>query len=104
MTEWNIEKQTGYKPKTTFWADFSIADTFGLSAIKDTYKRAFDNWKENYEYLTELSMVLNWKLWEFYGKNNEYYELYQNLWDETDEYAVGNLKGEGLEYYYRVTD
>ncbi len=31
----------GYEQKTTFWMDFSIADKFGIAAIKDTYKRAF---------------------------------------------------------------
>lgn len=25
---WNIESETGYKPRTTFWQDFSIADAF----------------------------------------------------------------------------
>ena len=37
---WNIEEMTGYTPKTTFYEDFSIADAFGISAIKDTYRRA----------------------------------------------------------------
>lgn len=26
--------------------DFSIADVFGVDAIKDTYSRAFEEWKE----------------------------------------------------------
>ena len=30
---------------TTFWQDFSIADAFGVAAIKDTFKRAFAEWK-----------------------------------------------------------
>ena len=37
---WNIEAVTGYKPQTTFYEDFSIADAFGVSAIKDTCKNA----------------------------------------------------------------
>lgn len=44
----------GYEQKTTFWMDFSIADKFGIAAIKDTYKRAFNAWKGNHVYLTEL--------------------------------------------------
>ena len=31
-----------YPYKTTFFQDFSIADAFGLSAVEDTYKRAFE--------------------------------------------------------------
>ena len=54
----------GYEMKTTFWLDFNIADRFGLDAIKDTYNRAFNEWKNNVEYATELVMVLNWKSWE----------------------------------------
>ena len=30
---WNIEAMTGYKPRTTFYEDFSIADAFGGTAI-----------------------------------------------------------------------
>ena len=39
---WNIEQMTGYKPQTTFYEDFSIADMFGINAIKDTYKRGLE--------------------------------------------------------------
>ena len=88
---WNIEEMTGYKPITTFWQDFSIADMFGLEAIKDTYKRAFNEWKGNYEYLTELVMVLNWKIWEYYETNETVARLYNDLWMEAQEYALDNL-------------
>lgn len=36
IPKWDIEEETGYKPFTTFWQDFSIADTYGLQAIQDT--------------------------------------------------------------------
>ena len=62
IPRWNIEEETGYKPFTTFWQDFSIADTYGLQAIQDTFNRAFDEWKEDYKYLTELVLVLNHKI------------------------------------------
>lgn len=42
IPQWNITEMTGYVPKTTFWLDFSIADKFGLNAIKDTYNRAMN--------------------------------------------------------------
>ena len=101
---WNIEEMTGYKPITTFYEDFSIADLFGVDAIRDTYKRAMESWKDDYEYLTELVMVLNWKIWEHYEKNDEYAELYNELWGKADEYAMEHLKGEELSYFYQVTD
>lgn len=104
MRVWNIEAMTGYKPITTFWNDFSIADNFGIEAIQDTYNRAFKEWKGNYKYLTELVMVLNHKIWAWYGRNNNYAELYDKLWRMADEYAVTHLKGDKLKYFYRVTD
>lgn len=96
---------TGYEPQTTFWQDFSIADRFGAYAIVDTYNRAFNEWKTNYIYLTELVMVLNHKCWAFYHlKKNDLCELYKSLYERADEYALDNLKGEELEYFIRTTD
>lgn len=96
--------RTGYKQKTTFWMDFSIADKFGINAIKDTYKRAFEEWKNNHVYLTELVMVLNHKIWQWYETNEAIASLYNTLWEETDLYAQENLHGEELDYFYSVTD
>lgn len=95
----------GHEMKTTFWMDFTIADQFGLDAVKDTYERAFNEWKNNYIYLVELCLVLNWKVWQHYEeKREEYAKLYNELWEIVDEYALLNLKGEELDYYYHVTD
>ena len=64
IKDWNIEALTGYKPITTYYRDFSIADKFGKKAILETYKKAVQYAKLNYKYLTELVMALNWKSWE----------------------------------------
>lgn len=104
MITWNIEEMTSYKPITTFYEDFSIADCFGISAIKDTYKRCMDEWKTDYKYLTELVMALNWKIWEHYGKNDTLAKVYYDLWGKADLYATENLKGDELSYFYRTTD
>lgn len=94
----------GYETITSFWSDFTMADRFGVSAIKDTYKRAFNEWKDNYKYLTELVMVLNWKIWQFHEKNNQYAEVYNKLWEEADAYACNNLKGDEAAYFFWTTD
>ena len=99
-----IELQTGYKCFTTFIQDFDIAEKFGADAIRDTYKRAFDEWKGNAKYLTELIMVLNWKIWYWYEQNQEMARLYTEIWEQADEWACNNLKGEDLQYYLRTTD
>ena len=96
--------ENGYEMTTTFWSDFSIADHFGINAIKDTYNRAFNEWKDSYIYLTELVIVLNHKIWEWYKKDKRTAEAYNALWEQANEYACENLKGEELSFFYRITD
>ena len=76
---WNIEAVCGYKPITTFWNDFSVADAFGTSAVVDTFKRAFEEWKGNYKFLTELVMVLNHKIWQWFEKNSTLAAIYNRF-------------------------
>lgn len=96
--------ENGYEMKTTFWQDFTIADAFGIEAIKDTYKNAFTSWKNNYEYVTELALVMNWKIFSYYEKDDEKSDLYIKLWQQTDEWCMNNLKGAELQYYIKWTD
>lgn len=100
-----METMFGYSTITTFWQDFSIADQFGIPAIEDTYKRSFDEWKDDYRYLTELVLVLNWKIWEHWEKEHlATARVYDALWREASKYAETHLKGEELAYYLRITD
>lgn len=94
----------GYELQTTFWDDFSIADLFGLSAIQDTFNRAFKEWQEDYKFLTELVMVLNHKIWQYHEKKPEFATLYNTLYQEANQYAMENLKDEELSYFLDVTD
>lgn len=104
MTFKEFMQENGYDLITTFWRDFSIADKYGIAGVKDTYKRAFNEWKDDYKFFTELTLVLNHKIWQHYESNRELAALYDRLWREADEYAMNNFKGEELDYYYRVTD
>lgn len=105
IKDWNIEAVTGYKPISTFFTDFSIADQFGADAIKDTYKRALKDWKSNYKMLTELVLALNWKCWQHYQEENQSLSaLYSDLYYQADDYATNHLKGDQLMYYYKTTD
>ena len=103
IKDWNIEELCGYKPQTTFYTDFSIADAFGADAIKDTYERAFEDWKNNVVFLTELAMVMSWKSFE-HMSNAAYCALYSDLYYKTNDYAYENLTGDDLQYYIRTTD
>lgn len=115
MIRWNIEEMTGYKPVTTFYDDFSIADQFGLDAIKDTLDRAFSEWKINYKYFTELVMVLNHKCWEHWHRSQselkqfredhaEISKFYKDKYYELLDWGYDNLKGDELRYYIDTLD
>lgn len=89
---------------TTFTGDFDIAEKFGVSAVKDTFRRAFNSWKNNYKYLTNLVMVLNHKIFEHYNTNPQLSKVYQDLYYTANDYALQHLKGDERKYFYRVTD
>lgn len=96
---------TGYELKTTFWDDFFIAEHFGKKAIIDTYNRAIKEWASDKVYATELVMVLNWKIWMFHDLGNEELaRLYNDLWEKAEKVVTETLKGDDLQYFYRVTD
>ena len=91
--------------ENTFFMDFSIADVFGVNAVKDTYQRAFNEWKDDYKMLTALVITLNHKIWQHYeAKNNTLASLYDELWKKADQYACDTLKDEALRYFLEVTD
>ena len=104
LKNWNIEEQTGYKPITTFYTDFSIADHFGPDAVRDTYQRAFQEWHTDYKYITELVLALNWKIWEHYKDNEPLARVYDELYHTCNSWAWDNLTGDEQQYFYRWTD
>ena len=97
-----------YEFKTTFWLDFTIADAFGTTAVEDTYKRAFDEWHDNTEYITELCLVLNWKIWQHHVREDEKSQklarLYDRLYFKLYDWCSENLEGDDLSYFYSTLD
>lgn len=104
VARFDSEAFCGYTQITTFFEDFGIAEPFGKSAILDTYKRGLEYAKTDYKVLTEFVMVLNWKIWQHYEKNEALARIYNDLWIKADKYATTNLKGDELTYFYRTTD
>ena len=81
-----------------FMQDFRIADAFGVSAIKDTFKRAHDEWKDNADYYGSFVMTLNHLLWYHWERGNEKYAiLYDQLWKKADNFALNHFRGEELQ-------
>ena len=97
----------GYELQTTFWEDFTIADAFGKAAIKDTFKRAFDEWKTDIRYVTELAIVTNLKCWDWYRKGNEEIsKIYSDMYYKVRNYVyIGkHFTNEERDYYFDLTD
>ena len=99
-----MKNETGYQTITTFWADMTLAEGYGLDAVRETYQRICKEWRSNYKYFTEFVLVLNHKIWHYHQKNEALAELYNELWQDADTWANDNFTGEAAEYYFNVTD
>lgn len=96
----------GYVMTTSFFRDFTIAETYGAAAVQDTYNKIFAKWKNEYVHLSELSIVTNNLMWHHHKEGqtsqSELCELYKKLYLKTDSYAHDHLTGEHLNFYYKV--
>lgn len=125
LPQWTMAEENGYTPLFTFWQDFSIADAaprFGedaVSAIRMTYKAIVSAMRDDYKAMTELTMVLNHKIFEHHAaavrakkegllnRRDHHMRLaeeYDGAWRATDDWCREHLKGEALEYFYETTD
>ena len=99
------ESMCGYTQRTTFWDDFTIAERWGVKAIEDTYKNAFQSWKIDVVFIVELVLVLNWKMWYMAEKRRLSEEMvYCKCWEELCEWCNNHLKEGAYEYFISVTD
>lgn len=99
---------------TTFMMDYAIADRFGPDAVRDTYRRAFDAWKDDVRYMADMVIVLNQRCWMWYAKYErsgderaeEFSRLYAALYHRANDYCYGRWEygTEEAEYYFRMTD
>lgn len=119
----NLSDMSSFKPKFTFYSDFSIAEFYQVRAgmkdsIKETYGRVIDSWKGDYKALVEIILVLNHKIWAFYQNVDSQYlgadketamelsKLYDELWRKADALFFSLYEGneEANEYYFDVLD
>lgn len=103
LPKWDITQLNGYIPFTTFWQDLSIAERFGSRAIRETYRMVKKEWSGDYKYWTELVLVLNHKIWDWYEKDDNIARTYNDLWKDADA-LTEDWEGEKLAYYLRTTD
>jgi len=99
-----LEKMLDFKFESTFWEEFSIAEDYGVDGVKEHYNLVFPQWKDNLKYLTELVLVLNLKLFIWFKVDDDLGRMYEQLWMESDQYALNTLKGDDLHYYLHTLD
>ncbi len=106
--------ELGHETHTMLWNDFTIADYHGTKAITDTYNkvlkasRNYDAEKKKFHYneklITEMYMVLNWKVNTFYQKYDMLAQYYYELQEKLYEFVTKHFTKEQLSYFYETTD
>lgn len=93
---------------TTFTGDFNIAEAAGVDAVKDTFERAFGEWRSDIRYLANLTVVVNHGSWRAYDKGNkELTELYCTFYDACMDEVYGEdspFDDEEKDYFFSITD
>ena len=101
-------KINGYQMTTTFWEDFSIAERFGIKAIKDTFRRAVKEWEDDPTYMAEVAIVTNTKCWMWYQQGKEALSrLYSDLYYKVRDIVYDDNKERPKDYYsifFRLKD
>ena len=102
-----LKECSGYETISTFYADLSIADVYGIDAVKDTIKRVKDEWFNDYKMFAEFVLALNHKSWEWNARpevsgSEEIKKLYIDQYYHFDDCCLDNYKGEALDYYLSV--
>ena len=106
--DWEIAKDIGYKPKTTFWNDFNKAEINNYPNINDLTEHLFQTNKDNIFNLTELVMILNHRCWAWYEKNYKLFRLYDQLFydyrDKAFDYIKENMDEDDMNYFISTLD
>ena len=100
----SLERQFDFHFETTFWEEFSLADNYGSEGVIEHYNLVFNQWKDYLRFLTELVLVLNWKIYQWYQVDDTLGKTYDELWKRTDQYVLDTSKGDKLHYYLSTLD
>lgn len=100
-----LEKKIDYEFKMNYWDEFTLLETLGgITGILYTFEKEYEESKKDVRSLTELVLVLNLKIWEWYEKDDNIGRTYDALWKKADGYAMETLKDDDLHYYLSTLD
>lgn len=94
-----------YKMQYTWFQDFKIATAFGEKAVRDTYRRAYKEWKNDVVAMMELTFALNIFCWElFYANREPLSKVYSDLYYDCYNKCTRKFKGDDLRKYCEFLD
>ena len=100
-----LEKKINYEFTKCYWDLFSLMETIeGIDGILFSFDEVFDKSKMDVKAIPELVLVLNLKIWEWYGYDDNIGRTYDALWKKADGYAMDTLKDDDLHYYLSTLD
>lgn len=102
-----LEEQTRFKFQTNVWEEFTKVEKGenNYEDIEELYRKYFREWHNDVKKVAELSMCMNWKIWEHHETGNkEIARLYNDLWLKVHNYANDAFVWEDLRYYFNTTD
>ena len=99
-----VESYIDYKFETPIYELFSLSEVKGPQGVRDLYEELFKIFQDKLVGLTELVLVLNIKIHQWYKKDDDLGHTYDELWKKTDAFALDTLKGQRLSYYLSTTD
>lgn len=100
-----LEQDTGFKFTTNVREVFTDAETNDEVDIEELYRELFRRRHDDVKKVAELSMCMNWKLWEHYeNKEESLAELYNDLRMRVDTYAKDVFVWDEGQYYFKITD
>ena len=93
------------RPSTLFYADFKVAEAFGLDAVRETFQNCGDLNRRDWKEVAELAVVLNYLLWDAHDRGDKSLEkLYTEYWHKVNSICSAWTDEARAEYYFRLTD
>ena len=101
---WELKSFVGVNPMDAFGKAFVDTDIWGVASIEMTFRSIFTQYKNDPYFLFQLVMMLNNRYWLVLKSKRNFGIIltYQNIWNETLQYAENTLQGGDLQNIKRM--
>lgn len=92
-----------YEPQTTFYADLSVAEWYGVDNVREKYNHICRESLDNVEDFAEFVMCLMVKGMSFLGRDADVIgRVYNELYHQADKLANETYTGDEWLCYHRI--